>query len=206
MDEAHHIKSHFKKADSAIYRVLKGMTLELLPHAPSPEKYFSTLCREIITQQLGTGAARAINGRFLGLFSDQEVTPERILTFTEQNLRNVGMSWAKARYILDLARKTNDGALDFTNLHTLDDEGVIGELTKVKGIGRWTAEMFLIFTLGREDIFSHGDLGLKRGIKLLYGFPEVPKKEEIEQIISVWSPYKSYASIALWESLDNKKE
>ena len=111
------------------------------------------------------------------------------------------MSWAKVKYIKDLSAKVSSGAI---NLHTSkydSDAEIILKLTQVKGIGQWTAEMFLIFTLGREDVFSHGDLGLRKAIKNLY---KVETPDEIIAIVDKWSPYKTYGSLALWHSLDNR--
>ena len=113
------------------------------------------------------------------------------------------MSWAKARYIKDLAEKTLDGDIKFKELSHADDETIIRELTKVKGIGRWTAEMFLIFTLGREDIFSFGDLGLRKRFEKLYGNRRARTQKSMEAITRQWSPYRSYASLALWHLRDS---
>jgi len=112
------------------------------------------------------------------------------------------LSWSKVSYIKDLAQKTKDRQVSFKNLHQLDNQVVINTLTQIKGIGPWTAEMFLMFTLGREDIFSYGDLGLKKGLQKLYKLKTVtPKKAH--QITKIWSPYKSYGSLALWHYQDN---
>ena len=198
------IKSHFQKVDPVIYKVIVNMELEILPQPKRSTGYFKKLCREIIAQQLASKAAHAIIGRFYNLFKREHITPDKILAFSEQELRNVGMSWAKARYTRDLAQKVKDKEVRLNNLHNLDDELVIEELIKVKGIGNWTAEMFLIFTLGREDVFSHGDLGLRKAIQKLYGFKDKPNKKQINQIVNKWSPYKSYGCLALWRSVDKQ--
>lgn len=203
MEKSEVIKRHFKKVDPIIYRVIESMKFEVLSPPNSSRNYFPKLCREIITQQLAGGASRAITKRFIALFSKKRVTPKKVLFLKDEELREVGMSWAKARYIKDLALKVNNGEVDLSNLHKKGNEEVINELVKVKGIGRWTSEMFLIFTLGREDVFSHGDLGLKRALQLLYKLRERPSEKEAELIIAKWTPYKSYGSLALWESLDN---
>jgi len=198
------IKSHFKKVDSVIYKVLVDMKLELLREPKRSTGYFRKLCREIIAQQLASKAAHAIIARFYDLFERKRVTPDKVLVLTEQELRDVGMSWAKARYTRDLAQKVKDKEVRLNNLHNLDDELVIEELVKVKGIGSWTAEMFLIFTLGREDVFSHGDLGLRKALEKLYGFKDKPNEKQINKIVDKWSPYRSYGCLALWRSVDNK--
>ncbi len=197
------IKSHFQKEDKRIYKIMSGMNLELLKQPKSSKNYFLKLCREIIGQQLANKAAHAILNRFFLKFSDKNITPEKVFSLSEKELRDVGMSWAKARYIRDLAEQTKNKSINFTNLHKLSDEEVIKELTKVKGIGKWTSEMFLIFTLGREDVFSFGDYGLRRAIQELYNLKKKPTDKQVEKIVSKWSPYKSYGSLALWESLDN---
>lgn len=178
------------------------MKLSLLQQPKRSTAYFRKLCGEIIAQQLAGKAAHAITSRFYDLFERKHVTPDRISALSDQDLRDVGMSWAKARYIKDLAQKVKDEEVRLDNLHNLDNKLVIEELIKVKGIGNWTAEMFLIFSLGREDVFSHGDLGLKRAMQKLYGFKNKPNERQINRIVNKWSPYKSYGCLALWRSVD----
>ena len=186
-----------------IFSVLATMEFRPLQRDGASTGYFAKLCREIISQQLGSKAARVVSGRFLDLFPKQRITPELILAFPEKGLRASGMSWAKARYIKDLAEKTLDGDIKFKELSHADDETIIRELTKVKGIGRWTAEMFLIFTLGREDIFSFGDLGLRKSFEGLYGKRRARTQKSMEAVTRRWSPYRSYASLALWHLRDS---
>lgn len=204
MDKLHAIKSHFKKNDHLIYEIILKMDFRLLPRPKNSNDYFSKICREIISQQLGSGAANAILTRFLNLFPNKKPAPKKVLTFTEEKLRKVGMSWAKARYIRDLAFQVNSNNVLLDALYEMKDEEVILELTKVKGIGKWTAEMFLIFTLGRENIFSFGDLGLRRAAQKLYGYKSRPTDRNLAKIVKKWEPFKSYGSLALWESLDNR--
>jgi len=128
--------------------------------------------------------------------------PFDILSMSHGQLRATGMSNAKARYVRNLAEEIVHGDLPISSLDSMTDEEVIDKLTKVKGIGPWTAEMFLMFTLGREDVFSFGDLGLKKAIIKIYGFKKDPARKQIEKIISRWSPYKTYASRILWASLE----
>ncbi|MDO8503081.1 MAG: DNA-3-methyladenine glycosylase 2 family protein [bacterium] len=198
------VKSHFRKVDPIIYQVIVEMNLEPLAKSKTSPNYFSKLCREIIAQQLAGKAATAITNRFSALFPKRRVTPDKVLALKEEDLRQVGMSWAKARYIRDLAQKIKNREVNLRNLNRLEDEPVVEELTKVKGIGRWTAEMFLMFTLGREDIFSHGDLGLRKAILMLYGLSDKVSRAEVEEIVAKWTPYKSYGCIALWESLEKQ--
>lgn len=196
------IKTHFKKTDPVIYKIIKTMDFKVLKKSKKPSGYLAQLCREIITQQLASKAAKSIRDRFNKLFKNKKPTVDKILSLADKDLRCVGMSWAKARYIKDLALKTKNKEIKFKNLHTLDDQAVILELIKVKGIGNWTAQMFLIFTLGREDVFSHGDLGLRKAIERLYNFKKKPSEKQISKIVDKWTPYKSYGCLALWESVD----
>lgn len=204
MNKIDNITAHFRSVDLTLYNILRTMEVTELPKPQTSDYFFEKLCREIISQQLASKAAHAIVERFFNLFPHGHVHPKDVLVFTEQNLRDVGMSWAKARYIRDLAQHVAAGTLALATLHLLEDEAVIQELMKVEGIGRWTAEMFLIFTLGREDVFSYGDLGLRRAIQVLYKFTDKPTEKEMKKIVTKWSPYRSYASLALWHSLDNE--
>ena len=196
------IKRHFQKVDPVIFSAMQGMELELLEIECSPAGYFPKLCREIISQQLAGKAAHAIVGRFAALFPREKITPERVLAIPEEGLRAIGMSWAKARYVRNLAEKTLAGEIEFKKFPAMGEEEVIAELTKVSGIGRWTAEMFLMFTLGREDVFSYGDLGLLKGFAQLYGKRKAKIQKSMEAVVRRWSPYKSYASLTLWQVKD----
>ncbi len=168
----------------------------------SPENYFYRLSREIVRQQLSDKAGEAIFSRFQKLFPNGLVTALDILSISHEKLRASGMSHAKARYVRNLAEAVIHGDLPISHLDLMADEEILKVLTKVKGIGPWTAEMFLMFVLGRENIFSHGDLGLKKGIIKAYKLKKDPTKKQVEQIISKWSPYKTYASRILWASLE----
>jgi DNA-3-methyladenine glycosylase II len=196
------VRKHFHEVDPILHEVMKDMKHEELLIREKRSDYFSQLCREIIAQQLATRAAAAISTRFSALFPRGEVTPETLASLPTQMLRDVGLSWAKAGYLKDLSEKTLKKEVQFGALHTMSDELVIAELTKVKGIGRWTAEMFLIFTLGREDIFSHGDLGLRRALQKLYKLRKHPTKRRANTIVRAWAPYRSYGSLALWRVVD----
>lgn len=197
------IIDHFKKVDRKIYSILKDFDFELWIEVVPKKDYFQKLCREIIYQQLAGKAAEAIYQRFITLLPKGQVTPTHILALSDQSLRDQGLSWAKVKYVKDLALQTQSGTVQLNQLDILDDIAVINELTKVKGIGRWTAEMFLMFSLGRENIFSFGDLGLRKGLEKVYQLAK-PGDAQIHQIIKPWSPYKTYGSIALWQCLDIK--
>ncbi|MBI4065212.1 DNA-3-methyladenine glycosylase 2 family protein [Candidatus Gottesmanbacteria bacterium] len=190
---------HFRLNDSILFAFIDKLEpMKLIKY----DDYFVCLCREIIGQQLAGKAADAIYRRFLKLFPKGSVTPKRTLKISDDKIRKIGLSWAKVTYIKDLAKKVFDGALNLRRLPSLSDDEVIKELVKVKGIGPWTAEMFLMFTLGREDIFSYGDLGLRKAIQKLYGFKKEPTMRQMEKIVNTWKPYRTYAARLLWKSLE----
>lgn len=176
-----------------------GSLPEITPR--KPREYFASLCVEIINQQLSNKAADSIEKRFTELFPRKRILPDVVLQLSGESLRNTGVSWSKVQYIKDLAKKADSREVALSQLSHLGDEEVIQELTKVKGIGRWTAEMFLMFTLARPDIFSFGDLGLRRAIKKLYRLRD-PAREELETITFKWSPYRTFASRILWKVVD----
>jgi DNA-3-methyladenine glycosylase II len=197
------IKAHFKQVDPVLFSLIDQ--IELIEREPSlPEMYFEELCDAIVSQQLAGKAAETIFMRFKGLFPKGQISSKKVLKLKDEQLRGVGLSGAKAAYIKDLAQKVESKELKLGKLPNLSDEEVIEELIKVKGIGRWTAEMFLIFSLGREDVFSKGDLGLVNAVKKLYKISEKPTLEELEKISARWSPHRSLASRILWKSLTLK--
>ena len=163
---------------------------------------FCDLAAAIVGQLLSVKAASTIEKRVVDLCGGR-LCAEKIVEFSDDELRAVGLSYGKARCIKVLAKAFLDKTLDLENLHKIPDEEIITTLSSLKGIGRWTAEMFLLFSLGREDIFSHGDQGLKNAISKLYGSGTPLTKTEIDAIIANWKPYRSYASLYLWRSLDN---
>lgn len=190
------IKKHFKKVDPVIHRVMEKLDFGQWWDRPKRD-YFMALCEDIVGQQLSAKAADSIFARFVKLFPQKQITPQRLLKLKDQQIRDVGTSWAKVRSLKDLAAQVKDKNILLDQLDNLSDEATMKELIKVKGIGPWTAEMFLIFTLKRQDIFSFGDLGLNKAIKKLYG------KRKAESIVKRWVPYRSFGSLALWYSLDN---
>ncbi len=195
------IQSHFASVDPKVAEVLSTVDLSEWFEDRATDDHFFNLTRNIIFQQLAGKAASTIFSRFKDLVG--EISPENVLKFEDQSLRDVGLSWAKVKYVKDLAGKVSSGELDLSVINSLGNEEVIAELTKVKGIGRWTAEMFLLFTLHKENIFSYGDLGLKNGFTKLYGI-ESPTTAQIQEVVSKWSPYESYGSVVLWHYLDNR--
>jgi DNA-3-methyladenine glycosylase II len=195
------ILQHFKKVDPVLYHAYMQLVDQELMTIHVPTDHFSALCREIIGQQLSTKVARVIFERFKNLFPKENITSTYLIGINQEALRAIGMSNSKAQFLLDLAQKVENKEISFAKLQQLDDEGVIRELVQVKGIGPWTAEMFLIFSLGREDVFSFGDLGLKNAIKKIYGLTNATNAD-IAKIVIKWSPYKSYACRILWKSLE----
>lgn len=161
--------------------------------------YFEHLCGAIINQQLSGKVADVIFGRFKNVVG--KVTPQNVLKTSDLDLRNCGMSWGKVSFVKDLATKTENSELKTRELPKLSDEEVERELVAVKGIGRWTAQMFLMFTLARADIFPSDDLGIKNGLKKLVG-KEMTKKE-MEEFAQRWKPYRTVASWYIWRNLDN---
>ena len=196
-----HIVDHFKKADPILHAYFSK--IELIPHKKS-ENLFHALTDEIISQQLSGKAAGTIFDRFKKLFPDENITPEKVMELPEEAIRGAGASWAKVRSLKSLAEHVLTKKLDLEHLESLPNAEVMNQLVQVKGIGPWTAEMFMMFTLGREDIFSHGDLGLKKAIQKIYSFKKEPTQKQIEKIVKKWSPYKTYGSRILWKVLDLK--
>ena len=198
------IKQHFKKNDRVIYQYL--VTAKNLPvlETAAPQSYFYRLIREIAFQQLSGKAGSTIFSRFENLFNGKQPTPAAVVKKSHETLRSSGLSNAKASYIRNIAEAAVNKKLVFEKLPSMNDDAVIETLVQIKGIGRWTAEMFLIFTLGRENVFSTGDLGLKKGMIKLYGLKKEPNLKQIIKITEKWSPYKTYGSLVLWHVNDNE--
>ena len=166
--------------------------------------HFSALVRAITNQQLSTKAAATIYARLAALMPSGTPTPEGLAGVTDAQLRGVGYSRQKIGYLRDLATHVLDGRLDLRTIHGLPDDEVITKLTEVKGIGRWSAEMFLMFRLHRPDVLPVGDLGIVNAIKVQYRLRKTPTPERIRRIGEAWKPYRSVACWYLWRSLDNE--
>jgi DNA-3-methyladenine glycosylase II len=162
---------------------------------------FETLVKSIVYQQLSGRVASVIFGRVVKA-AGGKLTPESILKLRPARMRALGLSGQKTAYIRDLARHTRDGSVNFAELLDLPDETVIERLTEVKGVGVWTAHMFLIFALRRTDVLPLGDLGIRAAIRKAYGFPELPEAGEMEALAARWRPYCTVASWYLWRSLE----
>ncbi len=193
-----------RAADPVLARVID----EVGPDGPgdlgvtrSSDRY-GALVRSIVGQQLSTRSAQAIYGRLTDRFGGRTPTPVEVLEDDPDELRqSVGLSHAKGAYLRSLAEHVLDGSLDLEHLDRLPDEDVIAALTAVRGIGPWSADMFLIFRLGRPDVLPVGDLGIRRAFMLHYGLPELPSAAEMERIAEPWRPYRTLASLYLWRSL-----
>jgi DNA-3-methyladenine glycosylase II len=193
------------RADKVLRRVMEeqGPIHPEIDRRGSRTDPYEALARAIVGQQLSTKAAASIWAKLLDQFGGETPTPEQILRKRRTTLRKAGLSNAKVEFLRDLAARVKDGRLDLKGLANLSDEDVTAELIEVKGIGLWTAEMFLIFHLGRLDVVSAGDLGIRRAIQIAYGLDELPGVEEIERIAEPWRPHRTLACLYLWRSLDN---
>jgi DNA-3-methyladenine glycosylase II len=168
-----------------------------------PGDPYGTLVRSIVGQQLSTKAAATIYGRVLERFGGHTPTPKQLLKADPDAMRAAGLSRAKVAYLRDLAQHVEDGALELELLPDLPDEEVAAQLTAIKGLGPWTADMFLMFQLGRPDILPVGDQGIRRAIQVEYGLRKLPDAKRMQQIAKPWRPYRTLASLYLWSSLDN---
>ncbi|HEX3324132.1 MAG TPA: DNA-3-methyladenine glycosylase [Solirubrobacterales bacterium] len=166
-----------------------------------PADAYGALLRAIVGQQLSTKAARTIYGRILDLFDGSTPAPEQLLEAEETDLRAAGLSGRKVEYIRDLASHVIEGELELDRLGELSDEEAIEEIVAVRGLGVWTAEMFLLFHLERPDVLSGGDLGIRKAIQIEYGLEEMPAPARVLEIGEPWRPHRSLASLYLWESL-----
>lgn len=191
--------NHFKKTDRKLYKVAVKVNLSDLQKAKDP---FVDLIESIISQQLSGKAASTIFNRFIKLFPDENITPQKLLKIGNKKIRECGVSTSKTSYIKGIAKAIVEKQIDLKKLERLNDEDVIFELTKLKGIGQWTAEMYLMFTLGRPDIFSTGDLGIQNAMVKLYGLEKKPEKENLIKLSLKWSPYRTTACRVLWKSLE----
>ena len=163
--------------------------------------YFESLVEAIITQQLAGSAAKAIGKRFRSLYGKRFPKPIDVIKTSDSKLRKTGLSKMKVEYIKELSKAIESKKLKMRSLSKLSDEVVIEQLTQIKGIGRWTAEMFLIFSLGRMDVLPVGDLGLRKGVQLYKSSKELPNEAEIEKLAEKWRPYRTVATWYLWKSL-----
>jgi DNA-3-methyladenine glycosylase II len=189
---------HLKQSDPVLAAIIERVGTYRIEYR---EPEFPTLVRSIVYQQLNGKAAFTILSRLLSAMPDG-LTPDAILSLTPEKMRALGLSGQKTAYIRDLAERTRSGDLDFARFVRMNDEDVVEHLTQVKGVGVWTAHMFLIFALRRPNILPTGDLGVRAAIKKAYRLRELPKPAKVEKIAKRWHPYCSVAAWYLWRSLD----
>lgn len=194
----------FSPAEQALIKLDPTLSVLIKRQAPlvfgTRGTYFESLVRSIVGQQLSVKAAQTIYGR---LKQATKLNPLTITRLDETQIKTIGLSRSKAAYITDLAQHFVEDSAVFNHLDSLSDDEVITELTAIKGIGVWTAQMFLMFTLARPDIFAADDVGLQQAMKRLYKWETVPKRAELEAFAERWAPYRTTASLHLWHSLDN---
>jgi len=192
---------HLGKADKTMARIVERVGRCRFDEAQSKAS-FAALARVIVYQQLSGKAAATIYKRFVAALGRRQPNPASILGAPAQALRAAGLSGQKTAYLIDLAEKVDSGALSLRRLRHLDDDEVIAELTQVKGIGRWTAQMYLMFHLGRLDVLPVGDLGIRAGARDAYGLAELPDAATLERVGEPWRPYRSIGSWYLWRNQD----
>ena len=185
--------------------VLAGVVRSVGPFALKPDPGgYEILVRSILSQQISVAAARTIRGRLQALLPAGKLTAQNLDALSDDQLQSVGVSRQKQTYLRHLTSCTLDGTINFRRIAKESDDGAVAELIQVKGIGRWTAQMFLMFSLGRIDVFAPDDLGLRNAIERLYDLPEKPSRSELEQHADKWRPYRTIASWYLWRSLEQK--
>jgi DNA-3-methyladenine glycosylase II len=194
---------HLKRADP----VLAGIIARVGPSRfvrPTTGSHLDALVRSIVSQQLSTSAAATIHSRLIALVGVPQPLPHHWLALNDPDLRAAGLSRQKIAYVRDLARHVADGALPMATLHEMEDDAVIEALTAVKGIGVWTAQMFLMFRLGRPDILPVLDLGIRNAIRRAYRLRKEPTAKRMHALAKPWEPYRSVASWYLWQTLKNE--
>lgn len=204
--------SRLSKADEhlrSVDHVMRGLIDDGGPIHPERDRRgsrpdpYEALARAIVGQQLSTKAARSIWERLVEILGGALPSPSELLAVDSETIRSAGLSRAKVAFIRDLAERIDDGRLDVGALGDLADEDVIAALTQIKGVGPWTAEMFLIFHLGRPDVLSTGDLGIRRAAQIAYGLDDLPGPHDLERIAEPWRPHRTLGCLYLWRSLDN---
>lgn len=193
--------THLRKSDP----VMAGIITAVGPcrfRTRSEGTHYEAVFRSIMYQQLAGAAALAIHRRVQALFGGRDPTPEELLGTSDAVLRGAGLSRQKLAYLRDLSSRVVEGDVQMDGIESMPDEQIIGTLTRVKGVGRWTAEMFLIFRLGRPDILPDLDLGVRNAIKRAYRLRKIPTSERVHKIGSKWAPYRSVATWYLWRSVD----
>lgn len=198
MSSRHHAATeHLHRSDKVLRRVILATGPCVL--RPNRDR-FGMLARSILSQQISTAAARTIRDRLIALTGGLEAT--RLAGLTDEEYRSAGVSPQKAKYLRDLSERVDSGRLELKRIGRLADDEVIERLTEVKGIGRWTAQMFLMFALGRADILPHDDLGIRNAMRKLYGLEAMPSRDDMDRIAEPWRPYATVACWYCWRSLE----
>ncbi|XVE82612.1 hypothetical protein DITRI_Ditri16bG0019600 [Diplodiscus trichospermus] len=196
--------NHLRTSDPLLVTLISSHPPPKFSPCNSP---FLSLSKSILFQQLATKAANSIYARFVSLCGNESnVLPNTVLSFTPQKLREIGVSARKASYIQDLSDKFSTGVLSDASILTMDDETLFQMLTAVKGIGPWSVHMFMIFSLHRPDVLPVGDLGVRKGVQLLYGLKQLPKPLQMEQLCEKWRPYRSIGSWYMWRLVEAKSK
>ncbi|HEX9310956.1 MAG TPA: DNA-3-methyladenine glycosylase [Gemmatimonadaceae bacterium] len=193
--------AHLKKVDPDLAKVIAKIGV-YKGWPASNGTHFDAVARSIVFQQLSGKAAGTIHGRFQGLYGGRTPLPTELASTPDEHLRAVGLSRQKSAYLKDLGARVASGQLPIETLHELTDEEVISALTQVKGIGRWTAQMFLMFRLGRPDVLPDLDLGVQKGIQKTYRLRKLPTPERVKKIGAKWAPYRTVGSWYMWRLLD----
>ena len=193
--------NHLKRVDPIMARLIAKVG-PCRFGAITDHSHFYHIARSIVYQQLSGKAAATIHGRFVALYKNPSLHPGEVAETSDEKLRSVGLSRQKAAYIKDLAAKVHRNELPLERIESLSDEEITAALTSVKGIGKWSAQMFLMFRLGRPDVLPDLDLGIQKAIKLAYGLRSLPKPKRVLKIGKAWSPYSTVASWYLWRSID----
>ena len=193
-----------KKSDPDLKPLFNAFQIEDL----TPEtNYFQSLTRSIIYQQLSGKAAKTISDRFIALYEEKDYpSPNDILNTNHKTLRSVGLSNAKANYIKNISQAFLDGTVDYKNLNNFSDDEIMNQLITIKGVGPWTAQMFLIFTLNRPDIFPLGDLGVQKGFQKYFKLEKIPTLDIMEKRAEQWKPFRTVVSLYIWRVIDGPFE
>ena len=195
---------HLAKVDPVLGQVIEQVG-SFKGWPASTGTHFDAVCRSIVFQQLSGKAAGTIHGRFQGLYGGRTPLPAELASTSDEHLRSIGLSRQKSAYLKDLGSRVALGELPIETLHELSDEEIIAALTQVKGIGRWTAQMFLMFRLGRPDVLPDLDLGVQKGIQKAYRLRKLPTPERVKKIGAKWAPYRTVGSWYMWRLLDAPK-
>jgi DNA-3-methyladenine glycosylase II len=193
--------THLKKSDPVMARIIAAVG-PCRFRVRDEGTHYEAIFRSILYQQLAGPAALAIHRRVQALYGGRDPAPHELLDTPDETLRGAGLSRQKLAYLRDLSARTASGEIEMAGIHDLSDADVVASLTRVKGVGRWTAEMFLIFRLGRPDILPDLDLGVRNAIKRAYRLRQVPDSKRVHKIGAKWAPYRSVATWYLWRSVD----